>query len=87
MENKIIPFNYGDNLIRVINDETTGEPMWVAKDVCAVLGYSNPREALRKLDDDERGVSEILTPSGIQEMNCINEAGLYNLIFRSNKAE
>ena len=33
----VIPFNYGDNLIRVVNDETTGEPLWVVKDVCVAL--------------------------------------------------
>lgn len=83
----LIPFSYGDNLIRVVNNEETNEPTWVAKDVCEVLGYKNTRDAVIKLDDDEKGESEIPTPSGIQTMTTINESGLYTLILRSNKPE
>lgn len=86
-ENKIIPFGYGDSLVRVVENEKTGESLWVAKDICDVLEYKNPRDAISKLDDDERGMSEIPTPSGIQNMNVINESGLYTLILRSNKPE
>ena len=70
--------------VRVLADER-GEPWFVAKDVCDILGYANSREAVAKLDEDERGVSEILTSSGVQKMTIINESGLYNLILRSNK--
>ena len=31
------------------------EPWFVAKDVCAALELTNPTEALKALDDDERG--------------------------------
>ncbi len=82
----IIPFNYGAKEIRVLKD-ASGEPLWVAKDICEVLGINNSRQALAKLDDDEKGVSEIMTPSGVQKMNVINESGLYTLILRSNKKE
>lgn len=85
--NQIINFEFESKAIRVITDETTGEPMWVANDICDVLGYKNSRDALAKLDDDERGVSEIPTPGGPQELNTINESGLYTLILRSNKPE
>lgn len=86
-QNKIIPFNYGDNLIRVVNDETTGEPLWIAKDVCAVLQINNHRDALNRLDEDEKGVVLTDTLGGSQKMSVINEAGLYNLIFSSKKPE
>lgn len=86
-QNKIIPFNYGDNLIRVVNDETTGEPLWIAKDVCKVLEIENHRQALSRLDDDEKGVISNDTLGGNQKMSAINEAGLYNLIFSSKKPE
>ena len=33
-----------------------GEPWFVAKDVCEILGVGNSRQALRRLDDDEKGV-------------------------------
>lgn len=87
MKNNIIPFDYGDNLIRVINDETTEEPLWVAKDVCDVLGYKEVSKTLSKLDDDEKGTKKIRTLGGEQDMLVINESGLYTLIIRSNKPE
>ena len=64
-----------------------GEPYFVAKDVCDALGYSNSRQALAKLDDDEKGVRKIDTLGGDQEMAIVNESGLYSLILRSNKPE
>ena len=85
MNDKLIPFAYGDNLVRVI--EKDGNPWWVAKDVCAVLEHSNSRMAIEMLDEDEKGVSKVYTLGGEQDMNIINESGLYNLIFRSNKPE
>ena len=62
-----------------------GEPWFVAKDICDVLGLSNITEALRNLEDDEL-TSEILK-SGNQgrEMKLISESGLYALVIRSNK--
>lgn len=87
MENKIIPFNYGDNLIRVVNDETTGEPLWMAKDVCDVLGYTHITNTLSKLDNDEKLTVKILQSGQNREMMCVTESGLYTLILRSNKPE
>ena len=39
------------------------------------------------LDHDERGVSQIDTLGGKQEMTIINESGLYHVILRSDKPE
>jgi prophage antirepressor-like protein len=33
-----------------------GEPWFVAKDICDVLGLGNPSKAIQTLDDDEKGV-------------------------------
>ena len=41
-----------------------GEPWWVAKDVCAILGLANSRQVLTRLDEDEKGVHKVDTPSG-----------------------
>lgn len=61
-----------------------GEPWMVGKDVALALGYSNPRDALSKhVDSDDKGVSQIATPSGVQEMTIINESGLYSLVLSS----
>lgn len=60
---------------------------FVAKDVCDALGLANSRKATASLEDDEKRVSLIVTPSGKQEMTIVNESGLYNLIFQSRKPE
>lgn len=85
--NNITPFNYGDNLIRVVNDETTSEPLWIAKDVCKVLQINNHRDALNRLDEDEKGVVSTDTLGGTQNMTVVNESGLYSLILSSRKPE
>ncbi len=64
-----------------------GEPWWVAKDVCDVLEHSNSRMALSNLDEDEKGVSNVYTLGGEQEMCVISESGLYRLIMLSRKKE
>lgn len=65
-----------------------GEPWFVAKDVCNILEIKNSRDTLNKcLDEDERGVDNIYTPGGNQEMTIVSEAGLYSLILRSRKPE
>lgn len=62
-----------------------GEPWFVAKDILDALGVD--RTALRKLDDDEKGVDSIHTPGGNQDVNVVSEAGLYVLILGSRKPE
>lgn len=64
-----------------------GAPWFVAADVCKVLAVANNRDAIARLDDDERGVGIIDTRSGKQEMGIINESGLYSLILTSRKPE
>lgn len=62
----------------------SNEPWFVGKDVALALGYSEPRSAVsKKVDEVDRGVAEMETPSGKQNMTIINESGLYALIFGS----
>ena len=64
--------------------EKDGEPWFVGKDVATALGYKEATKAAReKVDDEDKGVSKIDTPSGIQEMTIINETGLYSLVLSS----
>ena len=84
--NNITIFNHLGNDIRVMTDEQ-GEPWFVAKDVCGVLELGNMHSSLAVLDEDERGLHTMETPSGDQEMTIISEAGLYSLILRSRKPE
>lgn len=64
-----------------------GEPWFVAKDVCEILGLNNSRMAVDRLDENMKGVSSIDTLGGTQDMTIVNEAGLYRLTFSSRKAE
>lgn len=84
MTTQISHFYFEGNSVRIkiIN----GDPWFVAKDVCAVLNISNSRDAISKLDSDERGVALTDTLSGRQKMAIINESGLYTLILRCRDA-
>ena len=62
--------------------EINGEPYFVGKDVCDAFGDTNYRRSLSKIDDSDKGVSQIATPGGKQTMTVINESGLYSLLFQ-----
>lgn len=64
-----------------------GEPWFVAKDVCDVLGLKNSRDTMSGLDEDEKGVAISDTPGGKQSLAIVNESGLYSLIMKSRKPE
>jgi len=78
----LIPFNFGNEQVRVLIDDQE-EPWFVAADICAALTIST--EQTRRLDDDEKGLRTVQTPGGPQEMGVINESGLYSLILTSRK--
>lgn len=78
-------FNYNGNKVRTIQKD--GEPWWVLKDVCEVLGLSSPHKVFDRLDEEEKGRNQIPTHGGEQEMTVVNESGLYNVILRSDKPE
>jgi len=89
MGKEIVPVNFdfnGSNISTIIDGG--GDPWWIAKEVCDVLGLTNPTEALRSLDDDEKNTLRIT--EGIQgnpNKAIISESGLYSLILRSRKPE
>ena len=77
-------FNFGHIQVRTI--ERGGEIWFVAADVCAALDLVNPRQAVSRLDDDERDTVAIDDAMGRpQETIVINESGLYSLILTSRK--
>lgn len=83
--NQILPFHFEHNQIRTLM--LNNEPWFVAKDICNVLELTNSRMAIQGLDDDEKGVSKVYTLGGEQDMQVINESGLYALVIRSNKPQ
>lgn len=83
MTSEIQSYNFNGAALRTLTDEN-GEPWFVAKDVCDILEISNPSDALKRLDDDERSRFNL----GRQcETNIVNEAGLYVLVLGSRKPE
>lgn len=83
MNNELQKFDFRGTSLRTLTDEA-GEPWFVAKDVCDILGHSNVSMALDRLDDDERSKFNL----GRQgETNIVNEAGLYSLVLGSRKPE
>lgn len=80
--NNLTVLNYQTKDVRMVM--RNNEPWWVLKDVCDVLGLSNPTMIADRLDEDERAKFDL----GRQgEANIINEPGLYNVILRSDKPE
>ena len=81
------------NNLQIFNSEEFGdirtvqlnnEIYFVGKDVAIALGYTNPQKAVRDhVEEDDRGMNEMDTPSGRQNLAIINESGLYALIFGS----
>ena len=84
----LIPFQFESNPVRVITDDR-GEPWFNAKEICDVLGYGNPHQALSThVDGDDLQKLEVIDGMGRKQLaNHINESGLYALIFGSTKDE
>ena len=83
--NAVQVLNFQQNSVRTVADNK-GELWFLANDVCEILGYSNPRQAVQK-NCKEKGVSNRYTPTrgGEQSMTYINEPNLYRLIIKSRK--
>ena len=91
MNNEIQKFDFKGAALRTLTDES-GEPWFVAKDVCDILGMSNPSMAIAALDKDE--VSQVEPKNYLgsenrsnQAINMVSEPGLYRLVMRSRKPE
>ena len=78
--------NLGSVRVCYINDT----PYFVAKDVCECLGIANNRDAVARLDDDEKNtvvLTDGIPKRGNPNVSVITESGLYALIMRARKAE
>lgn len=67
----------------MVNDE----PYFVAKDICDILEIGNSRQAMTRIDEDEK--ADVILNDGSQNrnMSAVNEYGLYSLILASRKPE
>lgn len=85
MNNDIQIFNYNSNEVRTV--QQNGEPWFVLKDVCDILGLTDTSKISTRLDPDELTRIRFVSGGQNREMLCINESGLYNVILRSDKPE
>jgi len=86
MSADLIPFDFDGHAVRVVLRDQ--EPWFVAKDVCGVLEVGNARDAVQRLEADERDCVGIADAIGrTRETNVVSESGLYALIFTSRKPE
>ena len=87
MENTIVKKSFVFNSVKIRTAIIDGEPWFVAKDVCDVLGIANPRNATARIPNKDKGVRQMDTLGGVQNISMISEAGLYRLVLRSDKPE
>lgn len=79
-----IPASFSFESFSVRTLGTPELPLFVANDVCSALGFGNGRQAIAShVDPEDLIKSEIETAGGRQVVNCVNESGLYALIFGS----
>lgn len=79
-------FSYGENSqLRTIT--INKEPWFLGFDICRALELKDTGRAVEKLDDYEKLTRKVFVSGQNREVWLVNESGLYNLIFRSNKAE
>lgn len=81
-----LDFYFNDqNVTGLVDDK--GEPWFVAKDVCDVLGLDNVSRAMERLDDDEKLTLPLVRSGQKRETWITSESGVYHLIFTSTKPE
>ena len=77
-----LDFFFEGEKVRVVG--TWDKPLFVAADVCRVLGLDADSGA-RTVPEEEKGLHLVQTLGGPQEMTVLHESGLYRLVMRSNK--
>lgn len=84
--------NVAENILTFTNTEfgsirvmdIDSQPWFVGRDVASVLGYSSPSVAVvKRVEEEDKGISILETPGGKQKIVIINESGLYSLIMSS----
>lgn len=61
------------------------EPLFVANDICNILGINNSHQKLNQIPDSWKFTGKLNTQGGFQKVNLISESGMYWIILRSNK--
>lgn len=74
--NEVTVFNFNQSQVRTVIKD--GEPWFVAKDICDILGLDNVGQVLVRMPDHHKGVSLTDTLGGKQRISVISESGLYS---------
>jgi len=85
MSADLMPFTYGETPVRVVMID--GEPWFVLADLCRVLSIANAANVAARLADGDKGVHQADTPGGRQNVTIVSEAGMYEVVIRSDKPE
>lgn len=78
----LVPFSFKGATVRVVTDEN-GEPWFVAKDVCDLLGYANPSDAIGRHCKGVVKRYPLQTPGGMQDVRVLSEGDMLRLIVNS----
>ena len=81
-KNDFTTFEFDKCDVRVVTKN--GEPWFLASDLCDVLGLD--ATAIRKLDDDEKGLHLTQTHGGVQNVAVVSESGMWTLVLRCRDA-
>lgn len=64
---------------------TPEEPLFLAQDVADWIDHTNSAVMIKSIDDDEKGLNNVYTLGGVQEMWFLTEDGLYEVLMQSRK--
>lgn len=81
----LVPFNYGATEVRVVTID--GEPWFVLADLARVLDINAVGRLASRLDEGVRQTHTLPTAGGDQAMTVVSEAGMYEVVIRSDKPE
>ncbi|WP_010120201.1 BRO-N domain-containing protein [Corynebacterium nuruki] len=83
----ITPFDFHGRQVRVLTAED-GEPRFVLNDLCTVLNLGSPHKVAARIDEDARTQIPVTDSLGRQQQTTVvDEAGMYEVILRSDKPE
>lgn len=84
---ELMPFSFEQQRVRMLLD-LDGEPWFVARDVCDVLGIANVTNALSRLNVLDIHTMNVENSRGSRApTKLVSESGLYRLILTSRKPE
>ncbi|OCH80346.1 hypothetical protein A9310_21640 [Gordonia sp. UCD-TK1] len=82
----MVPFTYDGAAVRTVM--VAGEPWFVLADLCNVLGLARrPGQVADRLDEGVRQTYTLPTAGGAQSMTIVSEAGMYEVVIRSDKPD